>query len=90
MPQTVVFFIFFCRPINGPKDPKMWPVRGFALHPKGALPTNMGFHHSIFTLRLLTVPFLEAPPAGPPKINVDVESPFAPHLNLLSEGDFFP
>ena len=37
------------------------------LHPKGALPTNMGFHHSIFTVRILTVPFLEAPPVGPPK-----------------------
>ena len=37
------------------------------LHPKGALPTNMGFHHSISTVRILTLPFLDAPPVGPPK-----------------------
>ena len=41
--------------INGPKDAKRWSVRGFALHPKDALPTNMGFHHSFFTVRILTV-----------------------------------
>ena len=32
----------------------MWPMRGFALHPKDALPTNMGFHHSIIAFRILT------------------------------------
>ena len=27
------------------------------LHSKDALPTNMGFHHSLFTVRILTVGF---------------------------------
>ena len=56
----------FCMTINGAKDAKMW-LRRFALHPKDALPTHMGFHHSFFTVRILTVGFLGAPPNGPPK-----------------------
>ena len=46
--------MFFAQQQNGPKDAKMWPLRWFALHPKDALPTNMGFHHSIIAVRILT------------------------------------
>ena len=55
---------FFCLTA---KDAKMWPMRGFALHPQDALPTNMGFHLSLFTVRILPAGFLGAPPNGPPK-----------------------
>ena len=44
--------------------PSTMCVRGFALHLKGALPTNMGFHHSIFTVRILTMPFWTHPQLG--------------------------
>ena len=37
------------------------------LRPKSTLLTNMGFHHSGFTGRILAVGFFGAPPNGPPK-----------------------
>ena len=49
-PPKLLFLHVFCLPINGPKDAKMCPVRGFALHPEDVLPTNMDFNHSIFTI----------------------------------------
>ena len=48
------FLHVFCPTVNGSKDAKMWRVRGFALHPKDALPTDMDFHHSIIAVRVLT------------------------------------
>ena len=62
------FLHFFCPTINGPKDAKMWPVRGFALLTKDAVPTNMGFHHSFFAVRILIVGFFGVPPNGLPKM----------------------
>ena len=57
----------FCPTTHGPTDAKMWPMRGFVLHPKDAQPSNMGFHHTLFIVRILTVGFWGAPPNGPPK-----------------------
>ena len=45
------------------------------LHPKDTLPTNMGFHHSLFTVRILTVGCFGAAPNGPPKIVVTLFLP---------------
>ena len=58
--------------INGPKYAKMWPVRGFALHPKDVLRTKIGFHYFIFIVR---VGFLGAPPNGPPKLTSTTPPP---------------
>ena len=66
-PETPFFTWSLSTGIWAPKCQKV-SQRGFALHPKDALPTNMGFHHSRFTGRILPVGFLGAPPNGPPKI----------------------
>ena len=44
------FLHVFGLTINGPKDAKMWPLRGFALHPKDALPTGAAHRKQGFPL----------------------------------------
>ena len=48
--KSPAFLHVFCPTINGPKDAKMWPVRGFALHPKdvcGTLCVPCGVLHIV-------------------------------------------